>query len=1181
MMTFAYAVIPFSRFQGKSGTFTIKDFRKTTSVSDLILPGLLEQPPGPPFPFKLQMSVAFQHSEIPVAIRHYCEPGPLLAFTHELVIRPVTLSLTILKKLKQTPASAFLLEFQLRNGKTILPVFAGENSGFTRCQSQPNQLFFHEELRIQLPTQLDSNWGLHVNVLKSVTGQSDVKSVASGLLKLFDGKTFVTDGNHDIQLIVPKQRSNPEENVVIETYLRSSLCSCDPNISAILRGELIAIPSIPRPILLPHLFLVLDAIIDGLPEIEVKGPLAHRLMDSKGFCMLIDIVKQFPEDPLVSEDSQALLAYIKFCALRKPRKTPFHSTLLILWMNYLGQSPIDSNQLEFGRIWFFFELIVKSATIHKFDDWVSLAMVTSTLVKGLSAFRSREEKLGSVASRSLACFYTDCFEFGNPSEVFRLVAEHISFFDFSFSLDRESFTELIYAFFSPKVFIWTVLPPQNGPSVFDSVFLPRFEESLTIPNYPEQVFHALLDVILQFTPLEHKSFAPHLLKLVNIIGTISDDNPIQQSEIHFFLIIIHFILYYTPFQSIEPDFARILGRLVRFSEPLVEDEQFCSKLSFPGNSPTALYTFDSEPDYDKHLYHCLLAVLCQLVVNVQTPSVMNSLVVKLCNAQIPQVLEPYLNQAILGNLETHAKLLLDSEDSKIASVFVWALSNPNQNRIHLINRIFELETQFFKTNNRSVALFSRALFKHPPKQATLEILSQTPLSDLVNSLFVISTKLQAPELRENFDAYSNLLLQKADLLSRSPDARVALLLELSNYHRAQKYNTESVVAMLTAATLIAENLDQLNRIPDIFKCKGKIIDFFASVCPSVVSERTPASVLADLPKLRGYATSQYFSEYGILWFLRSTAQTLKLAELYELNVKIMQLFTIIAEYRLIWRSVVQLYQTNMMLWKVIQEASKRNNRNLGSFWYIQFPDRRSFIYRFVGLVELNALSERLSKEFQYHSDGKPVIVTNKGSELPEELPDDNYLVLLRAVQPHFSLYETQRRATAFLRAFGVDEFFFEIPEVVNGVNATRRTIITLHVPMPFIVSRVEFKRENVRSEIVMPIQKACEDLEGKTNEIKGYMRCDDYANIQRLVHGVLLAGCNGGPGQYVTEFLGPLASESEFQGQLRRALRDLLAVVQAGIAVLKNPGSGLKLSTIEAYEELLNELTSVWQVSLG
>jgi hypothetical protein len=61
----------------------------------------------------------------------------------------------------------------------------------------------------------------------------------------------------------------------------------------------------------------------------------------------------------------------------------------------------------------------------------------------------------------------------------------------------------------------------------------------------------------------------------------------------------------------------------------------------------------------------------------------------------------------------------------------------------------------------------------------------------------------------------------------------------------------------------------------------------------------------------------------------------------------------------------------------------------------------------------------------------------------------------------------------------------------------------------------------------------------------------------------------------MTEFLGPLVRESEFQGKLRRALRDLLAVVQAGIPVLKNPESGLKLSAIETYEELQNELTFV------
>jgi hypothetical protein len=390
--------------------------------------------------------------------------------------------------------------------------------------------------------------------------------------------------------------------------------------------------------------------------------------------------------------------------------------------------------------------------------------------------------------------------------------------------------------------------------------------------------------------------------------------------------------------------------------------------------------------------------------------------------------------------------------------------------------------------------------------------------------------------------------------------------------------------MLTAAALIAEYLDRLDRLPDMFGHKGRVIDYFAAACPSVVSERIDPSVARDLPCLRGFATSQYFNEYGILWFLRSTAQALKLAELYELNVKIMQLFTAIAEHRSLWRSIADLYQTNCMLWQVIDMASRRNNRHLGSFWYVQFPDRRSFIYRFVGLVELNALSERVSKQFEYYSGGKPVCVTNAGAELPEVLPEDKWLVLLRAVQPHFSAEETRRRVTAFLRAFGVGEFFFEIPMVTEkGETATRRTIITLDVPMPFIVGRVEFARDadHVKSKIVLPIQKACEDLEGKSHEIKGFIRNEDFAEVQRSVHGVLCAGCNGGPGQYVTEFLGPMSPESSFQPALRAALRELLAVVQAGITTLKNPKSGLKPSTVETYEELQNELRSVWQVSLG
>ena len=121
--------------------------------------------------------------------------------------------------------------------------------------------------------------------------------------------------------------------------------------------------------------------------------------DPKGFHALTQILSAFQRDRS-HPDSQFLIFYIKFCALRHDGEDQFHNKLLTQWNKYLNDEPFTQKRPDFFCCWFLFELLVKSILLCKDQssiDYPSIVTLTSTLSSYLPRFRDSGQNIGAIS----------------------------------------------------------------------------------------------------------------------------------------------------------------------------------------------------------------------------------------------------------------------------------------------------------------------------------------------------------------------------------------------------------------------------------------------------------------------------------------------------------------------------------------------------------------------------------------------------------------------------------------------------------------------------------------------------------------------------------------------------------------------------------------------------------------
>jgi hypothetical protein len=255
------------------------------------------------------------------------------------------------------------------------------------------------------------------------------------------------------------------------------------------------------------------------------------------------------------------------------------------------------------------------------------------------------------------------------------------------------------------------------------------------------------------------------------------------------------------------------------------------------------------------------------------------------------------------------------------------------------------------------------------------------------------------------------------------------------------------------------------------------------------------------------------------------------------------------------------------------------------YFFVQLPGDRYYVYRVAGLTNLWVFSQKLAQSLEFYSNGLPVSITNEGEELGADLPADRFNVLVKKVDQYFTVDEKKKRVTVFENNYNVTRFFFEVPMTKDSQKSailcwTRRTIITLPHPFPYIVNRVEVPKAKLDKAVFSPIELACQKLQEQADLTEEFVNKKNIPQLERVLYGSLVTMVNEGPRVYAEAFLGPSAPDDPHRPALRAIYRKLVGIFAEGVDLLRShaqTGSDM----LHALEENLNSLTSYIQLTLS
>jgi hypothetical protein len=799
----------------------------------------------------------------------------------------------------------------------------------------------------------------------------------------------------------------------------------------------------------------------------------------------------------------------------------------------------------------------------------------------------------------LAYFHKDIFEVIPLGWLLTMVQVHLKQFRLQEFQDREMFHTFIEIFFTPKIFLFLIAPLPKQASPFAILVIPLLRASIPTPKFIDRVFKLLWRLLMQYNTQEHPIVARYLVPLLREIGRFGPafKQWTDRTLLIYPLTIAHYIFYYLEPSDFDDQIAttalycRLLSRCLsddekqllmvnaptkaedhmeRISKALIQgagavhqatpqQRRFATALvsevpPIQANSPAAVVS-DKADTFDA-LSFSMQVALYQFVESLHTVPVFNGIVCHLFDVGIPALLIPYVRkgpnvfaEALQGDLFV--------ESSQLGHLLKVLFRRLDPEYLALVERLIEIEKQYCGSANRCVALCTRAISKTTLTPDLVAMSKGSTFGDLIGQLFSINQRLKLPEFQTEPDIYSELLFQRAELLSRSPDARAVALRELLEYYKRQKFNSEMLISLLTIAALVAEYLMRLGRIPRYFEGESAA-KCFSIASPSAVSEECPPEVARDLPRLHGFCTGGYFSEWGLVNLLNSAADDCKRAELYELSSKIMLLLSPIAESRRLWAALQHRFRTGSFSWNVIAQMSTSTDRSLGNYFRVQFLDAnlglRNFIYRETGLMNLWALNAKMKKSAELFAMGKPIEVVNEGDELvPGNCSPHIYYVHVKAVAQYFTSAERKKRVTVFEQHQNVFQFYFDVPFSESAQSSIeycwlRRTIFTLPHPMPYILKRVEVPNEMIEKTNYSPIEYSCQNMQSQIDKMQEAMARKDMKALQPLIQGSLVTQVNEGPKKIAEVFLGR-GSQHDPNGvaELRQLFREFLETSQKAL----------------------------------
>ena len=1154
------------------------------------------------------------------------------------------------------------------NGKE-LPVFNGEHKYVSRTQYHEEKPDFYDVIKIDLPIDLSHDSYLyftfqHASVKKNAS--KNVEELGSAKYNLFYDKNsnaIIPNKVHSAPISYPNQPLDESEDnrITFETNLFSSFYSSDPQIAAILNGQVKAqAPELTE--LHHHLFAVLDQLINGIQE-ERDG----------SFETLLQVLSLYKNNNRNDPLNIPLIYYIKYCAFRFNHNS-FYIHLAHLWLQYV-KSHEELVRPDLQVSWFLFELITKSLVLDtNVKDLKDLEELTKTLSGMIPKYRDVQTLIGEKLNNALCLFFKDIIEVSTRSIGFQMIITHLNYLDpTQHRFDRLCFRDLLTSIFSPKIFLFSLLQTNQSnrksvtkqqkqqdlnhmPTFFEQYIIPKIEAPLSVEQHTNSVFEIIFNILRHFDTKMNQVIYPKLIPLLRILSSNIDilKGFSSRSNLIFIFYFVHYIFYYMALDQniiIKKNFFEMLSFQLEYAKHLTDDEVkaiidahkmsgfsldninkfFAGGISkmekegegketrkFASKKMSHASISSQKNQAQSQEYTTITKIFDTLAFLTQSIAIytitlaksiysLNYIIATMFDKQISPYLEKDFMETSQEFIVKNIKDNYTNKESNIKHIISKIIQYPTERKINLLNEITKAERKELRKDVRTKILVARALYKHSPTEETVELMAATEYKDLCKKIYDLDAQL-TPQLKaENPSVYSYLLLEKEELLIMSPDSRVDILLKLYEHQNATGFISEAVMAQICAAALISEYLclfqpDLWKK--DIFQCNHPA-EKFTVACPAAISMIVPQDQEKDRIVLRGYCTTKYFTEYGMIYLVQAAMETCKKGTLFELSTRIHSILNPILLHRHLWYVLQKHYITGQLSWKISGQMYTASDRMLGLYYKVEYPDKGVFIYREFEQLNLWQVSARLQKSSQIYAGGKEVQVVTEGLELDKNKFNDpnKYYVHVKFLTQYFTPEEKTKRITVFEQNHNISQFYFDIPyskDAQSGLEhcSLKRTIFTLPHPLPYLVNRVFIPPKNIETIIFSPIEYAVQNLQSQVGKIqeacvrvraeldaaqrdmlagKPQGEIQSMKELQPLIQGSLLVQVNEGPEKMAEVFL--TGEENPHQGELRSTFRDFieantLAVKLHGELVMRYP----MYSVLQEELELgLSKLTSKLQ----
>ncbi|VDO20091.1 unnamed protein product [Haemonchus placei] len=405
---------------------------------------------------------------------------------------------------------------------------------------------------------------------------------------------------------------------------------------------------------------------------------------------------------------------------------------------------------------------------------------------------------------------------------------------------------------------------------------------------------------------------------------------------------------------------------------------------------------------------------------------------------------------------------------------------------------------------------------------------------------------------------ADLHIQLADSYRGSAALRSAWFDALADLHTAENWHAEAAVCHAHSLAIIAKEL----AAKELCKIDWTAFEWISS---SIVKDEGAIEV-------DGSVQSAGFTMDSVATKVEQTAAALTLAERYEAIGPLYRLIIPMFEKTDNFKSLVGVYAELQQTYSRAAEVKASGKRHLGSYFRVRFfgeyhsrfEHGTDWIYREAGLASLAEVSLRL-REYHRQLIGHDRIQVEPGSEVNISSLDPSIAYIwVNHVEP---LLQEGHTLKHFKTHTNVSEFSYESPVFESSGNegqepsltnqALKKTILK-GVEGAFPSTRRRLRVQSAYSNVITPLEFACQKLELKANQINAVLddvtetRPLDVKGLQLLLQGAVMPTVNAGPLAYAEAFTQPEQRERYGEGGVRNlesAFRKLMSACERALQV--------------------------------